>query len=254
HPSDAGLAVYFRDITARKTKESTLRASEERLRVLSTTTSDVVWEWNVADDSLIWNEGVETVLGYRRDTMDATMAFRQAHVHPDDASRVSAGLSRSLAHGDAAWADEYRFRRADGSYAHVYDRARILRADDGRPLRVMGGLSDVSERKRLESQALRAQRLESIGTLAGGMAHDLNNVLAPILLSLDVLREVSTDPMARDLIDTIHRSARRGADLVAQVLSFARGVEGERVPVAVARLVDDVRRLLLETFPKSIAV
>jgi PAS domain S-box-containing protein len=253
-PTGTGLAVYFRDITARKKRELSLRASEERLRVLSTTTSDVVWEWNLSDDSLSWNEGIETVLGYRREAIDPTIDFRRTSIHPDDASRVSVGLSRSLAGGDAAWADEYRFRRADGSYAHVYDRARILRNAEGEPLRVMGGLSDVSERKRAETQMLRAQRLESIGTLAGGMAHDLNNVLAPILLSLEVLREVSPDPMALGLIDTIQHSARRGADLVAQVLSFARGVEGERAPVPVIHLVDDVRRLLLETFPKSIVV
>src|SRR5690606_26379727 len=129
-------------------RELSLRASEERLRVLSTTTSDVVWEWNLSDDSLSWNEGIETVLGYRREAIDPTIDFRRTSIHPDDPSRVSVGLSRSLAGGDAAWADEYRFRRADGSYAHVYDRARILRNAEGEPLRVMGGLSDVSERKR----------------------------------------------------------------------------------------------------------
>jgi len=253
HPSADGLAVYVRDVTTRKEAELALRASEERLRVLTTTTSDAIYEWDVLGGTLLWNEGIESLFGYKRATMDLTIDFWSTSIHPEDESRVTGGLTRSLACGDTTWADEYRFRRADGTYAHVFDRGRIQRDDEGRAIRMMGGITDVSDRKRLEAQVLRAQRMESIGTLAGGMAHDLNNVLAPIMLSLDVLREMVRDPFGVELIETIQRSAQRGADLVGQVLSFARGVEGERQPVHVGALVDDVKRLVLETFPKSIA-
>lgn len=245
HPSEAGLAVYFRDIGKRK-------EAEERLRVFTTTTSDAIWEWDLETDLLTWNEGIETLFGHRRDEMDPTSRFWRTSIAAADERRVTGGLSRSLSCGDRTWADEFRFQRADGSYAHVYARARILHDETGTARRVIGGLTDVSDRKRLEAQTLRAQRMESIGTLAGGMAHDLNNVLTPILLSLDVLRDLVDEPGARELFDTIQRSAQRGADLVAQVLSFARGLDGERLPIRVASLVDEVRHLVLETFPKSI--
>jgi PAS domain S-box-containing protein len=113
---------------------------------------------------------------------------------------------------------------------------------------------DLTERKKLEQQFFRAQRMESIGTLAGGIAHDLNNVLAPIMLAVEVLREMITDPEAGEFLTTLSKSAQHGAALVKQVLSFARGVEGERVVVNPKHLVDDLLKVLRDTFPRSVAV
>ena len=101
---------------------------------------------------------------------------------------------------------------------------------------------DLTERKKLEQQFLRAQRMESIGTLAGGIAHDLNNVLGPIIMSLDLLKMNFPDPASQELLDIISTSAQRGADMVRQVLSFARGVEGRRMEVQVKHLIRTSRR------------
>lgn len=114
--------------------------------------------------------------------------------------------------------------------------------------------TDNAEKRRLESQSLRAQRMESIGTLAGGIAHDLNNVLAPILMSVELLNEMVRNDEDRELVTTLHDSAQRGADLVKQVLSFARGVEGERILVDPVHLVRDLLKVMADTFPKSIEV
>jgi CheY-like chemotaxis protein len=94
--------------------------------------------------------------------------------------------------------------------------------------------------------------MESIGTLAGGIAHDLNNILAPIMMSIDVLKQTVANPEAKSLLETIEVSSRRGADIVRQVLSFARGVEGERVEVQPQYLLKELEKIIKDTFPKNI--
>lgn len=113
---------------------------------------------------------------------------------------------------------------------------------------------DLSSRKKLEQQFLRAQRMESIGTLAGGIAHDLNNVLSPILMSLDLLQMDVTSKDAQELIETVRANTRRGADMVKQVLNFARGIEGQRLTVPLKSLLLEVRKVVTDTFNKNIHV
>jgi len=123
---------------------------------------------------------------------------------------------------------------------------------DGKPA-VMATVADLTEKKSLEKQVLRAQRLESVGTLAAGIAHDLNNILAPILMSAEVLR-LETGAPDRELLATIQASAQRGAAIVKQVLTFARGVEGQRVTLQPRHLIRDMNSIAEKTFPKSITL
>jgi signal transduction histidine kinase len=106
----------------------------------------------------------------------------------------------------------------------------------------------------MESQMLRAQRMESIGTLAGGVAHDLNNILTPILMSLTILRMKLTQPRDVELLNSLESSANRGADMVKQILGFARGVEGQKVLLKPSGVLSEIEHLLHETFPKSVSV
>jgi nitrogen-specific signal transduction histidine kinase/ActR/RegA family two-component response regulator len=117
---------------------------------------------------------------------------------------------------------------------------------------MVGSTTDITERKQLEEQFLRAQRLESLGTLAGGIAHDLNNLLAPIMMGVGLLKSNDLPSRSRQILANIERSAMRGADLVKQVLSFARGVEGARVAVPVDQLVHEIETIVRNTFPKNI--
>jgi nitrogen-specific signal transduction histidine kinase/CheY-like chemotaxis protein len=112
--------------------------------------------------------------------------------------------------------------------------------------------SDVTERKKIEAQFMRAQRMESIGTLAGGIAHDLNNILTPILLAIDLLKTAPNGPRARVILETIEVSAKRGSAIVRQVLSFARGLEGERIEIQPKHQLKEIETLIRETFPKDI--
>jgi nitrogen-specific signal transduction histidine kinase/ActR/RegA family two-component response regulator len=136
----------------------------------------------------------------------------------------------------------------------VESRWALTRDALGQPKSILILSTDVTERKRNEAHHLRAQRMESIGTLAGGIAHDLNNLLAPMMMSVDLLRETCTDQDSLDLLRTLQVSASRGADLVQQVLSFARGVEGERVPVSPVLLVRELQKIIRDSFPKSVRV
>ncbi|MDB6052911.1 MAG: multi-sensor hybrid histidine kinase [Verrucomicrobiales bacterium] len=114
--------------------------------------------------------------------------------------------------------------------------------------------NDITELKKIESQMLRNQRMESIGTLAGGIAHDLNNALAPILMSAQLLRMEAADPKVMRILDVLEGSAKRGAEMVKQVLTFARGIEGKHGIVQLKHLVQDIVTLCKQTFPKSIDV
>lgn len=128
----------------------------------------------------------------------------------------------------------------------------LVNDNSGRPRSILIVNTDVSEKKKIEAQFLRTQRMESIGTLAGGIAHDLNNVLAPILMSVEMLREKFKDPQSQRMLAVMESSAKRGADMVKQVLTFARGVDGERVMLQTRHLIKEVAKIVSETFPKTI--
>lgn len=113
---------------------------------------------------------------------------------------------------------------------------------------------DITERKNLEKQFLRSQRVECIGTLAGGIAHDLNNVLAPILMSIDLLRMYVENPEGLEILDMVEKSTCHGAEMVKQVLSFARGLEGHVVEIQITHIIKDLLRIVEDTFPKNVSI
>ncbi len=235
----------------RRTEEA-LAASLERFHVLSRATTDAIWDWDLSADTLWWNEGFEALFGLLPGEKTPDIGNWGRRIHPDDRKRVTDSLHAAIAGNVEQWSEEYRFLRKDGGYAHVLDRGHLIRREGGGPLRMIGGMSDLTERKKLEEQFLRSQRMESIGTLAGGIAHDLNNILAPILMATDMLPDHVRDDEGRAMLDMVRASAQRGADLVQQVLGFARGIEGVRHSVAPAEIARDFRKVLQDTFPRNI--
>jgi len=193
-----------------------------------------------------WNKSAERLYGWTaaealgmvaRDIQSDTAAF-------DEAER------KVLEHGE--WVGELSQVGKSGRRLIVESRWTLVQDEAGRAAAVLVINTDITERTQLEQQFLRAQRLESIGTLAGGIAHDLNNVLTPIMMSIGMLSEDEHDPERLDILSTLETSVRRGADMVQQVLSFARGVEGRRVQVEVADVLRDVERIINDTFLKNI--
>ena len=155
---------------------------------------------------------------------------------------------------DGHWEGELTHKRRDGHPFTVEARWTLLRDDAGEARAIFAISADISEKKRLEAQYLRAQRMESIGLLAGGIAHDLNNVLSPVIMATQLLKLKHHDEESQRLLDTIVTSARRGAGLVQQVLSFSRGIESKSVLVEARSLVRDVEMLIAETVDKAIEV
>ncbi|HEX3033690.1 MAG TPA: ATP-binding protein, partial [Thermodesulfobacteriota bacterium] len=133
-------------------------------------------------------------------------------------------------------------------------RWTLMLDSESKPKSVLAVDTDITEKKRFEAQFLRAQRMESIGVLAGGIAHDLNNILSPIMMALEILRNKFEDEQSQKLFNTLEASAQRGADLVKQVLSFARGLDSERTVIQIRHLISEIQKILRETFPRSIEV
>jgi PAS domain S-box-containing protein len=159
-PSDADIeeikqAAYLAAVAVERTRvEAALRSSEQRYRLVSRATNDVIWDWDIINGRLEWNECAQTLFGYTADQVGAYPLWWDEHLHPDDRERASAGVLAVIESGQQFWSGEYRFRRADQTYAHVLDRGYVIRDDHGAPLRMIGAMQDITERYRAE-QALR---------------------------------------------------------------------------------------------------
>ncbi|MDX2216672.1 MAG: GAF domain-containing protein [Oculatellaceae cyanobacterium bins.114] len=151
YPAQTGLSVYFQDITARKQSELALRQSEERFQLIAKATNDAIWDWNLVTDQVWWSEGIETLFGYSIGEVGRDVTWWYEHIHPGDRSRVTSSMYAAIQTGQISWTDEYRYQRADGSFADVIDRAHIIHDKQGRPIQMVGGMTDITERKQLEN-------------------------------------------------------------------------------------------------------
>ena len=149
---------------------------------------------------------------------------------------------------------ELHQKATDGRALSIEARWTLVRDEQGNPKGILSVNTDVTERRAIQSQLLRVQRLESLGTLAGGIAHDLNNVLQPILMGVEGLELKSPDENSRHTLEIMRTAAQRGAGIIRQVLGFARGIEGERVEVQPKHVLREVEQIVRETFPKSIEI
>jgi PAS domain S-box-containing protein len=231
---------------------SQTKRNEERIAeqaALIDESRDAIIVRGLDDRILFWSKGAERLYGWT--------ALEVADRSLPDLLKTHPGrfqLADRAVRGSGAWNGELAVSSRNGTALTLDSRWTLLRDGEGRPKSILAIDTDVTERKKLEQQFLRAQRMESIGTLAGGIAHDLNNVLAPILMSIELLRLENSATERNEVLDTIESSARRGADMVNQVLSFARGVEGRRVTLQVRHLIRDVAKIASETFPRNIEI
>lgn len=198
-----------------------------------------------------WNKGAERLYGWT-EAEALGKVVTELFYPKGDATEVRQAYDEVLARGE--WNGELQPFTKAGRRVMIESRWTLVRDASGSPRGILSINTDMTDRRQLEQQFYRAQRLESIGTLAGGIAHDLNNVLAPIMMGMSLLRPRLTDADSGEILDTISTSAQRGAEMVAQVLSFARGQEGKRVEIQPADLVADVVRIARDTLPKHIDI
>ena len=203
---------------------------------------------NLANEVTQWNRGAEAMFGWTQ--AEAIGRPPDQLLGVDDLGVVPA--LRSAVERDGFWSGELRAQARDGRRLIVSCRTTLVRDEAGRPRARLNFLADITEKKLLEEKFLHAQRLESIGMLAAGIAHDLNNVLTPIVIAAPLLRENLSSARDLKILDTLERSAGRGAGLIKQILGFVQSTTGALRPTQVKHLARDIISVIEETFPKSI--
>jgi PAS domain S-box-containing protein len=237
---------FLRDISDRKRSEARIR---EQAALLDKAREAILVR-DLDDHITFWNQAAERLYGWSADEA-CGQTCRDLFFKGDGTQLEPA--KRAVLNGDE-WVGELRKTTRDGREVIVESRWSLLRDDKSRPVEILAIEADVTDKKERERQALRAQRLESIGTLAGGIAHDLNNMLTPILMSAKLLRKERPAAERDGLIDNILASAERGAEMIKQLLSFTGGVETQRTPVDLRAIVREINSLLEHTLSKSITL
>jgi two-component system cell cycle sensor histidine kinase/response regulator CckA len=227
------------------------QAADERIREqanLLNLTGDAIIVRTVDDRIVSWNKGAEALFGWSE--VEA--------LHQDFGSWVKGAAmvlalakKRLLESGD--WMGELQLKSKTGEEIIIFSRWKLMRDKDGKPQAILSANTDITEKKKLEAIALRAQRMDSIGALAGGIAHDLNNALAPVLMSVELLKKCQDDAGRHRFLDIINSSAQRAKGMVKQILRFGRG-QGGTGPVQVSQLVREMTKIVQDTFPKSITI
>jgi two-component system cell cycle sensor histidine kinase/response regulator CckA len=226
----ASMTGSIQDITERKRAEEALRKSEERYRLVAKATNDVIWDWDLLSDKVLWNDALYKIFNYEPSQVTDSVQWWYDHLYPEDRERIDKGINTIINSGALSWIDEYRFQRGDGSYAMVLDRGYIAQDASGKPVRMIGAMLDLTERKKAEKalheseeKLQQAQKMESIGRLAGGIAHDFNNLLTAILgySEIAIMNLKAGDPLRANL-EEIKRAGNRAANLTRQLLAFSR--------------------------------
>ena len=239
-----GLVGISRDITERRLSEERLREQNE---ILSNSHEGVMIV-NLDNEVTLWNHGAEEMFGW---TAAEALGRQPEQVLGIKDTGLLATM-RTAVNRDGFWSGELRLKASDGRELIVESRITLVRDSAGQPRARLSILADITEKKLLEEKFLHAQRLENIGMLASGIAHDLNNVLAPIMFTAPLLRDSLSDPADLKVLDTLEQSAERGAGLVKQILGFVHRTVGDLRPTQVRHLAQDIANLVGQTFPKSI--
>ncbi|HUN65964.1 MAG TPA: PAS domain S-box protein [Bacteroidota bacterium] len=234
----------------RKRTEEQLRRSEEQFRLISENVADLIAVLDTDGRRIYNSPSYRGILG-DPEKLKGTDSFGE--IHPGDRERIRSLFSDTVRTGIGHRA-EYRFLLSDNSIRYIESQGSAVRNPEGVVTNVVVVSRDVTEQKQTEQRFLRAQRMESLGTLAAGIAHDLNNVLSPILLAMELLKAKNPDPESMRLLDTMETSAHRGSDIVKQVLAFGRGVEGERIIVQPKHIIKEVLKIAQETFPRNVII
>lgn len=260
-----GVVCYFYDLSERQQWEAALRVSEERFQLAARATNDAIWDWDLATDSLWWNEGIQTLFGYGSDQVINNANWWSEKVHPEDRDRIVGTLDQVLKHGQTYWRAEYRFRRDNGDYAHVFDCGYVMRDSAGAAVRMLGAMQDLTERKNAETALAQArQQLEQhavnleqtvaertaklretvteLETLSYSISHDMRAPLRAMQGFSQALLEDYRTKLDQDGIAHLERisAAAQRLDLLIQDILLYTSVGRERLvltPVALEPLI-----------------
>ena len=229
--------------------------SGSHLQIAARATNDAIRDWALTSSALSWPQGLDSLLGYEQSLANGQIGFWEQRVHPEDRTRIAASIRDAISGNAEHWSGEYRFRRADGLYLQLLERALILRDPAGKAVRFVGSLMDVTARRQLQDQLTRSQKMEAFGQLAGGVAHDFNNFLTTILGYSDlVLSETGMKGAVANHVAEIRKAAGRASNLTGQLLAFSRKQALEPHVVEVNSLIVNLERSLLRLLGDNITV
>jgi len=252
-PAALGGSVLFHSLEwyrARRRLEAAKRIADARIReqaALIDKAQDAIIVQNLDGQITYANPSAERLYGWPLHELTNGAASNMF-----DDSAIGDARKATLERGE--WNGELRQEARSGKALTVESRWTLLRDEAGKPKGLLIINSDVTEKRQLEAETLRMQRMEAVGALAGGMAHDLNNALAPVLMGTQLLRRDARDENSRRVLSLMEASTRRGADMVRQVLLFARGRQGDFERIDARPLLKEVEKLARDTFPQNIAV
>lgn len=236
------------DITENKRAEEKIREQAALIDIAT----NAIFVCNLERRILFWNQGAENIYEWSA----AEVLGKNANEVLFEKASPQLEAARLSVLKDNYWQGELNQITKHGKKIIVQSRWTLVRDKFGEPKSILIVNTDITEKKQLEAQFLRTQRLENLGILASGIAHDLNNILTPILTSTQLLplRLGNVDEQSLQLLKMQQNSAKRGAELIKQILSFAQGVEGKHFPLQLRHLLREIEQLVKSTFPKSIAV
>jgi len=230
-----------RDDTGRWHAEEALRLSEERFRIVARATNDAVWDWNLLTNEVWWNESVTTLFGYPADEVSKDAVVGQGatwwyqHIHMKDRTRVVSSIYATIINLEQEWTAEYRFERRDGSYADIFDRGFVVYDGQQKPVRMIGSMMDISERKRAErergellkcaeaarAEAEKANRVKD--EFLALVSHELRTPLTTIkMMTRLAQRDTTSETERRECLDSIAMECDRQIDLVLNLLDVSR--------------------------------
>jgi len=242
-----------RDVTERSLVEA-LRESEEKYRLAMDATTDGLWDWNISTGVVYYSPSWSKML----DENEVAPEYEswENRIHSDDKAAVHSTLQEHIEGKSAYWEKEHRIRTETGKWKWVLGRGRVVEmSKEGQPLRMVGTMSDITDRKELESRLQQSQKMESIGTLAGGIAHDFNNILYPIIGYAEMLLEdIPENSPFQNSISEIFSGAMRASELVKQILTFSRQDHVQVKPMRLQPVIEEVLKLIRATIPASIKI
>lgn len=241
-----GAVIVFKDITERNQVAEQLR---EQAALLESAT-DAICVIDMEARIIFWNKGAERMYGWP--VSEAVGKIAHELLFKEETQRPSQAFRALIK--NRQWQGELRQVTRTGREVIVESRWTLMHDTQGAPKSILVINSDITEKKALEAQILRAQRLDSVGRLAGGIAHDLNNVLSPILMTVPLLGGKLQDEADRKILGMVEGCARRGADMVRQILSFSRGVDGTEGPVQIKHIINEQVKVARHTFPPTIDI
>jgi PAS domain S-box-containing protein len=257
-----GLALMFRrrvNLTAsavaeKRHVEQLLEESDLRFRILTRATNEAVRDWNIGAQSVWWNRNVQTLFGYDGDTVGLSNDWWIENVHPDDRERVQTSLQARIQSNEDFWSGEYRFRRANGSYADIFDRGYILRDHDAYAIRMISSMMDLTERKReAETRLARDAAMESArlkSQFLANMSHEIRTPMNSVIGMTDILLHTELTAEQREFVEVVRMSGESLLTIINDILDFSKIEAGkltlEMLDFEPRTTIEDVITMLLE--------